>query len=396
MIYIEDIISKIYRSPNRVFNLWDNKIIDSFYYQILDGFSLTEKQAALAVKILKKHNKIISKIFMQDVTNDLESPNFKLGIRKIVSLKKIEIIKDNVYGKVARAIFPYNENIIKKIRDNKEKFGFAMWDKEAKCWNFPLNENFIKFLSELSNEMFFDTDDEFKQLEQQIKNIINDMEKYALILAYKDNHFKIINSPYINLDLKNATLLEAIFEARKYGITTWDSTIEDMIQNSNIDHITKLFLKTDPKEKISINNQYAEISCLSNIVKYLSPCLMIIPGGDELQILSNTHKFLSEQNFKNEEISVMFRLPSDSYKQFNEFVKDNHLNSPVNEKTKIVFISGKLPKPMIKSNIKFNSIINFGLYNPHYSMRDYITHHENCVIFSNGRTHKDNAIVQVM
>jgi hypothetical protein len=58
---------------------------------------------------------------------------------------------------------------------------------------------------------------------------------------------------------------------------------------------------------------------------------------------------------------------------FNELVKQNNLNNPINDNTKIVFVSQKIPKPLIKSGIEFKLIVNLGsLSGVHYSVSTYL------------------------
>jgi hypothetical protein len=58
---------------------------------------------------------------------------------------------------------------------------------------------------------------------------------------------------------------------------------------------------------------------------------------------------------------------------FNDLVKSFNLNSPIGENTKIVFISQKLPKPLLKSEIEFKFIINLGsISGVHYSLSNYL------------------------
>ena len=72
-------------------------------------------------------------------------------------------------------------------------------------------------------------------------------------------------------------------------------------------------------------------------------------------------------------MSVLFRLPNDSGSMFNDLVKTYNLNSPIDENTKVVFISQKLPKPLLKSGIEFKFIINLGqLSGVHYSLSNYL------------------------
>jgi hypothetical protein len=58
---------------------------------------------------------------------------------------------------------------------------------------------------------------------------------------------------------------------------------------------------------------------------------------------------------------------------FNDLVRQNNLNNPIDENTKIVFISQKFPKPLIKSGIDFKLIVNLGsLSGVHYSISTFL------------------------
>jgi len=89
-------------------------------------------------------------------------------------------------------------------------------------------------------------------------------------------------------------------------------------------------------------------------------------------------------------MSVMFRLPAETGKNFNDFVKNNQLNNPITDKTKIVFISSKLPKPVIKSKVKFNCVINLGLGGVHYTIKNFTENHENLINFSEKTKYEGN------
>ena len=121
----------------------------------------------------------------------------------------------------------------------------------------------------------------------------------------------------------------------------------------------------------------------------MSPCLFVIPGGHELKKLSQAYEFLKMLGIPDEQQSVMFRLDSNIDKNFNNFVKETGLNSPITENTKVVFISSKIPKPVLKSNLKFNSVINMGFGGVHYSIRDYVGNHENLVYYTEKKLQKE-------
>ena len=163
---------------------------------------------------------------------------------------------------------------------------------------------------------------------------------------------------------------------------TWDETIAKYVDSDELDPTTRAFLKSDPGEKFGVDSQTRQLSDISTIILNLLPVLVIIPGGDELDKMKLSMEFFKDLGIANEEMSVMFRLPSETHGIFNEFVKFNELNSPITANTRVVFVSGKIPKPIFKSRIKFHSVLNLGYSNVHYTMRDYLKNHENGIMYS--------------
>lgn len=300
-----------------------------------------------------------------------------------------------MYGKVAKVEFPYNEDYVTEIRKHRDELGFAQWNGDQKAWIFGLTENTIGFLSILMDKEQFDCDDEFRNYVNQYKEIQNNLEKYVPMLVLENNEPKIVNISENTPILKSKDILSAIFEARKYGVVTWDVEISNFIESDKVHHITRDLLKTEPGENFSVNSEKVEISDLTQIIEHMSPCLFVIPGGSELEKTEMSYEFLSSVGIRNDEISVMFRLPSTTHKKFNDFVKNNNLNNSIGSDTKVVFVSSKMPKPVLKSKIKFNSVINLGFGNVHYTMRDYVGKHENLIFYSAGSKQKELEFVYV-
>jgi len=70
-------------------------------------------------------------------------------------------------------------------------------------------------------------------------------------------------------------------------------------------------------------------------------------------------------------------------------VKNTALNNPVTDTTKIIFLSGKVPKPLIKSNIEYHLTINLGYDNVHYTMREFVQRQENLIYYSKKQIQKE-------
>ena len=377
-MYIEDLLSDLV-SCGIVLNSYDRNLVCSFYDQISRGNGLTEKQSVLAIRIVKRYSPVLGSSLQKNIEPFLQNPQFRLPIRKISNEKRLSIVDHRTYGRVIRAVFPYNEKIVETIRKNRDNLGMSQWDKEDKCWYFGLNETAIQFLANLDT---FEVDDLLNIFQKQIAEIHADIEKYVPMLIIENSIPKLKNCDKNMPALTSNDLISAIFEARKKGVCAWDDSVAKFIDSEELSSTTRSFLKTDPGEKFGIDSSTQPITDLATIILNLLPVLVIIPGGDELDKMKLATDFFKNIGIKNEEMSVMFRLPSNTQAIFNEFVKFNELNSPITVNTRVVFVSGKIPKPIFKSGIKFHSVLNLGYSNVHYTMQDFIKNHENGIVYS--------------
>lgn len=388
---VEDLIVTL--SISRVpLNSWDEKLIHSFYDQISRGSGLTEKQSVLALKILGRHAPALTNFLQVDVKPLIDNPTFRIPVRKISNKKQLSVVTHPTYGKAVKAIFPYNEAVVNEIRKNKDSLGHAMWDKEEKAWIFSLHENNIIFLMELAEKEQFEMDEEFQNYSNQVKSIIENMHNYVPMLVVENKLPKIVNSDKNLPIFESKDLLNSIFEARKLGIFAWDEIVSNFIDSDSIEPMVRDFLKTEPGENFHIDSENYEISSMETIIKNLSPCLVVIPGGSEYETTVEAHTFFKEIGIEDDEMSVMFRLPTDTHEIFNKFVKNSNLNNPITDRTKVVFVSSKMPKPVLKSKIKFHCVLNMGFSNVHYSMRDFVAKHENLIFFGKKKDNRNSSL----
>lgn len=378
-MYIEDLISTLAVSRSSPINRYDLTLIDSFYDQISKGYGFTEKQENLSIKILKRQTLTLNSILHQDVSNFLNNPKFRLSRRIVSSTKRMSLTPDPVYGKVIKVEFPFDELLLKKIREEKSKLIYAAWNPDQKAWLFSFDERSLTFLNNIAAEDNFIVDDEFANYQTQINDINNNIEQYVPMITLVNNHLKFLNVSPIITQPDNLNIIENLFYARKLGISTWDSSIEDTLEWQNAGAITKRLLQTDPMDEFIINLEETKLLSLAEIVCHSSPTLFVIPGGSELEKTQLSITFLKSMGINTDEISILFRLPKDTGEEFNNFVRNEHLNSPLTTNTKAVFISSKVPKTILASKMKFNSVINFNFYNIHYSIRNLLRWHYNII-----------------
>jgi hypothetical protein len=378
---IEDIIVVVVN--NRIpLNSWDCRLVDSLFEQIILNNSLTEKQGNAVVKILKKYSPHISRITGKDIKQFLETPTYRLGIRTINLIKKAGIVEHEIFGKAIRMEFPFNFEIIQEIKNKKTFDHSGRWDSEEKVWIFPLNETNISHLSTIIRNYQFETDLELRGYIEQVEKIIENMDEHIPLLVLENNETKIRNFSQNLSVFDSKNILKSIFEARKMGILTWDDYIDEYLSSEIDNETTRDFLMSDPGQKFHVDRGKKDIFSLSDIILNMGPTLFIVPGGSELENLQNCFNFLTSIGIDQKEISVMFRLSQENHKSFNDFVKNQGLNNPISESTRAVFISGKLPKPLLKSKIKFHSVVNMGFDHAHYTMRDFVKNHENVVYYA--------------
>jgi hypothetical protein len=384
VITVEDLVIKLATSGYISIQIYDFRVVSSFTNQLRSGQTLTEKQGSLAIKIIKKYHKFLSADTGIDILQFATNPIYKHPFRQPKSVKKISIIKSNqesIIGKIIKVEFPYDESYVELIREKRSDLGVAFWNKEEKAWLFSLSEKNIIFLANLMSKENFEVDEEFLNYTRQIKDIVDNIEQYIPTLSIVDGQMIYKNVSESVPPLESTEYIPAIFEARRRGISVWDDCIGKILE-SHENIVLQDFLVQDIGDAFYVDCAKHSIDCLKEIVQHLKPSIFIIPGGSELEKTTLAYNFLKNCGIQNENMSVMFRLPSDTGKDFNDFVKINNLNNPLTEKTEVVFISGKVPKPLMKSQVNFNCIINMGFDNPHYTSRNLVENHQNLIYYS--------------
>ena len=376
-MYIEDILGVL--AIRLQANPHDSKFVDSFYDQICKGSGLTEKQSVLALKIISKYVDKINIIANTDITPFMTTPTYRLGIRTLTTVRHISVINVAEEKKLIKVQFPYDETLLQEIKKEMKNFIQAEWVLDEKSWVFSLEDRAIGFFSNWLTGKNFTADEEFTSYVAQASLVTADFENHIPMLTFENKTAKLVNAFHGIPQLTSANIVTALFESRRAGITIWDSDVDTAITESSVNDVTKRFIKTDPSEPFSINLEENSIQDLKIILENLSPCIVMVPGGNELSKLESAMTLIKDTEIKNSEISVLFRLPKETGSDFNQYVRDNNLNSPISDTTKVIFLSGKIPKTLIESKIKINCVINYNFYNIHYTLANFLKNHHNVI-----------------
>ena len=387
-LFVEDLIHRLaYEGPYMFFDeismpTNDLKFFSSLSRQLVNKNGLTLKQKNLSLKLIKKHSSILSQEFAVDINAFLLNPQFKMAERILSTEKEIKIVKDSQGDYSIHVIFSYDETLISQFRNYKNsiptfQYQRAYWDQELKVWNFGLTEHNILFLSTLSG---FKKDEKFNKYHQELLKVQETIKTYIPYVVKNEDGVYTFKNKHKNIpDLQFNNMLESLIIAKKYGITVWSEEIDQELDKID-NNLLKSFLRSGYTTNIFSKNRIIELTELEELIKVYDKILFVIPGGQEFKYLNKSYEFLKQLGFTATHCSVMFRLEKFSDRNnCNNFIHEESLNNPLEENTKFVFISAKIPKPVIEANIEFDLIINFGLNSAHYSLQKFLKNHHNIV-----------------
>lgn len=389
-MYIEDLIQRLagegqwlFMDPPIPLQQFDTKIVHSLSRQISMGSGFTEKQAVLAVKLVKKYEKILHLVSKWDILAAVANPQYKLPIRVVSTFKTVRIIKkENTNQRVISVCFPFNEELVQALRAYKEQFAkeykntqTIQWNPDLKSWDFTLREEHVSWIAKNIINSSFTVDDAFTEIYNEIQNVEKSMEQYVPIVSFEENKF-IFKNVVKNIPQPSSDdIIDVLMQAKKYGINYWDEEISEVLDKIEIDPFTKSFLETPFGKDIELSTNDITFKDLLGMLKYNSPTLVVIPGGSELKFLRYCMAAMMRHGISSEEMSVLFRLDGQTGKIVNDIIKDSKVNNPITEKIRFFFVSGRVPKPLIESNIKIESVLNFGLSGVHYTLSNYLKNH---------------------
>jgi hypothetical protein len=376
-LYIEDLICKLGNTGQYLFtpplSLWlmDEKVVSSLAVYPTMGKGYTVKQRALVLRLCQKYKTQLIDALGPEVEDLINNPEFKFTVvEPSVQERSVTIVNKEILVK-----FPYNESLVDSIRKYRDRSGQKLceWSSDEKCWKFVLDEANVLWLKNNLITPSFSVDPEFYEIFEKISEILEKIEDHMPMVSYHDNQFLFKNTHRSVPQPDSDDLIKTLLVAKYYGISTWDENVENLIKNSNFSPILMSFLQESKPNDLEFDINDNPVDQLTDLFKYNLPALIVVPGYNEFFTLKFWSQWLKSQGIADKDISVLFRLPSGSGTLLNDFIKQENLNNPVDQNTKIVFVSQKIPKPLIKAGIDFKLILNLGsLSGVHYSISTFL------------------------
>ena len=385
---VEDLLVHLFCC--NVKELEDFKVIKDISIQVRSGIGFTQKQANLAMMLIKKYRMELESTLSTSIINYIRNPYYDVPIRPPVAqfLKNMSVVDDHEYLKVVLVKFPYNEGLVSQINKSKTELSGCMWDKSRMSWVFVLNEENLCFLKNFADQNNFIIDEALNSYFKQIDQIQKDVEfLLPMLVMDQEGYVSLINLPEHAIGIpKTKDIIYAIFQSRKLGITVWCERIKQYI--NQLSPVLRDFIKTPVNKHFYIDAERYDIKNIMGIIENMMPCMVFTELTSQLDVLKRCHELFVEIGVNNSEMVVSFRLDGKNNQDFNDYVKINKLNSKITQKTKIVFVGEKLPKPLVKSDIKFNSVLCFentnfsDKHSQSYLVKRYIRNLPNLIYYS--------------
>jgi len=251
--------------------------------------------------------------------------------------------------------FPFKRSILKSLDPiiesiNEEKGEFYCFGNQTHYFRY--NENTVyKIITAVENEGFEISSlllEQYKHLEYINQN----KDKFLpIVLDGQLNNFHPATEKYLigTLGLPSvSTVVKYKDRSLLFGV----SQIDSCMLNKGLKKVTSLTGKLASRKSTDVLLT-PETFSLREVVKSLNELdrnLVLVIVNQETALDSVRYVVNEFKKYINHsEISVMFRLDNSVNARFNNYVKDNDLNSPVDGLTKVVVIcKDKLPKPLLK------------------------------------------------
>jgi hypothetical protein len=192
---------------------YDKRFIDSTVDALSRNRGLTDKQVALAIKIITKYKRQWASLGLDPSYLETEDIPLRLPMREVD--RTTSITRE---GNILRLRFPYHAKLIADMHDHKSgSYGAWNYDRDGKSWVLDMTEGNLRTLISI---------DEFRSMDWQM-----DPDVAALIKTAEDCFFEPRNIPTMDLSYGDVIFRDVpeqameAFQASRHGNIVMDALI---------------------------------------------------------------------------------------------------------------------------------------------------------------------------
>jgi len=340
----------------------DYNLVTSLARQTIRGIAFTDRQLELAKRKIIDYT---DQFELNGYTN-LILDEVRLPIRNIDRSKWIKIVehpKDIKYvieddSQWIGIRFIFNKKLISIIEELRKIDKDVVYDRENKIHYFKYTDSKLFAIMNAFEGKNFDIDEQVREQYEILKMMNNKKENY--IPGVYGLKLKNLNDKAIKFLIDDIGELTkdnlALYADRKdlYGLDHFDT--QDL--NESINNLTTLSQKIIRRNsnQVLVNSETYNIDRVVETLLELNrfPTLVVLNEQSPINGLHNFNNSI-KNIFFNESSSVLFRLDNDKEEniEFNQYIKDNNLNSSLDISTKIVYITNNnINKTLLNSEWK--------------------------------------------
>jgi hypothetical protein len=351
----------------------DYNILTSIGRQVVRGIGLTDRQYELVKTKLLTY----SDMFEHDLSKSLDS--LRIPLRHLNREKTIKLVNYGQDNELYIAVkFIFHKRHLTAIEKAKTGIIGHLYDSKQKVHYFPFTEkNTYQIIKHFKNNNF-NIEHELLSYFEKVETMNNNKEDYIPgIYSFKLKNLsdRTINFMISSIGEPSKDNL-AIYNDRKdqLGLHYFDQQeLEDSLNSLTI--LSKKIVTREEYNVIVPPNIYPIERVLESLLELNRfPILVILPTENPLDNLIKLHKGLTNIIFE-QDMSVLFRVDNDkdTGKHFNDYIRLNKLNNPLDKNTKVVYInSSKFPKPLLKSEWKPNAVLTISSQRMNTKVSDYV------------------------
>lgn len=372
--HIEDVIELLAGlSSDHTINVdsSDISLIRSIARQTFKGTALTDRQLELMRSKVILYQKELEDHGIDVDDNILQ---LRLPLRQIDRTKSISLVDNKI-----KIRFIFNKKYIGKIQELRDSIGRSEYNTKEKAHYYDFNEKNCYSIIKAYESCSFEIEQSLFEYYKKLEDMMENKENYVPgIYGLKLKNIAKSAVDFMISDIGEPTIDNlALFRDRAevYGLFHFDDKdLEKSLQNLS-DLSKKLILRSNinvlvPPSKYNLKDVFASVLELNRM-----PLVVLINEKTALDDIKMFHPCTSGGLVFPENVSVMFRLDNntDYNKAFNLFIKENNINRPLDNKTKIVYTKkNELPKTLLEKDWKPKTAIVIGSERLDGKVTDYI------------------------
>ncbi len=348
------------RQVNVRIDLGEQNLVRSLARQVFRGTALTDRQMDLALKKIEKYRAGLEQNFI-DVNQLLADKPLRLPLRQIDRTQLISLYVDP--NKKLRMLikFVFSKKFAGLWQALVDELNVQPEDRKSEKHLTFNEQDFYKIVNALQ-PLGFVLSPLAQQYYDKIDEISEKPENFVPYLDLVDNRLVLKNvnvrcKEYLDKtfpDLKDSDFLVFLDRLKSCGIYHKNPEIIEKISQFTQDSLIKNIV-VSTESRFRLNPREHSHTKVFDILDTLQQWPILIIVDENKESISLTKALCAElmSRLSSDEVTVFFRLENGypEHEEFNQFVKDNHLNNYIDSKTKAVFVSkNRIPKPLFSAD----------------------------------------------